>query len=107
MGTAEDVHRLSSTGPLETRALAMLRSRQQHRKPNPAHKPLEAPSAAVSRTSPGHPEKPCQLPEAKDHTSAVESRAIPRCKQLSTSEVCFLSKQEQESKVLKFPENNG
>lgn len=58
-------------------------------------------SAARSRwlspTSPGHPELPGQLPEAKDHTSAVESRAIPWYKWLSASEVCFFSKQEPNS----------
>jgi len=89
------------------RALVMLRSRQQHGKPTPVHTSLEALSSADSRTSPGHPEEPCQLPEAKDHTSAVQSGAVPRFIRLSTSEVCFFSKQEQECKILKFPENYG
>lgn len=86
-------------------ALAMLRSRQRHTKPQPAHRSLEAQSRLVSRPSPGHPEEPCQLPEAKDHTSAAERRAAPRYRRLSAAQVCFVSR--QESEILKLPENYG
>lgn len=72
-GAAGDVDRL------EMQELAMLRSRQRSRKPSPAHRALESLSRAASRP-PEHPEEPCQLPEAKDHTSALESRAVPRHK---------------------------
>lgn len=69
--------------------------------------PTEALSSAVSRTSPGHPEELCQLPEAKYHKSAVEGRAVPRYKRVCTPEVCFFPKQEQAHEILKFLENYG